>query len=1329
MKPLNHLPVTWRVSGACCTLIQFVIKSRVKSRGAQAHRLLSRDKKVRRSLVATMPRAKSGQCLQPGYPLWITASEWNARWRPEEPFEEEFQEQPLHSARRMLMNYFVFYPAEIADWVPESDRTTWYLNTTGSLTLLHLRDKVETYMCSTSTQRGSEDWMRELFTETWTGADVSGAPQGRRSSIIISEVPDTNDEDDDNDDDDIDDVQHAVASGDDVDLSAIDDDNPPVDKMNEVKSGAEPGTSSNMDVDDLVQQYGELGEMIAKRQEKVQTLDEKAKAIENDLRPQFNVGIVLNEDLRQAYLGKGDGRSGGGNGNSDDSNGALNPVQAAAAAVATETDDDATLANKLAQRAITLGLANVEAVVKAADGSAAVADEVNLNGKMLETVKVADGSAAVAHTSNPHGKNKMTAAQAMVAEKHERHANSDSDDDWTAPAAAQHEAKVGHKRTMDALRVGNRVGNEEMSDSTIAMVILAKDSTAPGLGAEPSDPNGDRSVVWLQNHHLAVNVGESTSKWRVFVMEHGESSFCAKEIFAGLGLLRPGASPMLLASAPICRYKEALSRNGKAGIPGDEIDLMLATTWTGQMRGHAMMSSVIRGINEVVTLKSVGSHPYVVLTFLQCFTHSATFYKDEAWLLDNYPHLVSLLHQPAAIVMAHDGTETHACHHGKAYYRLLLAQVEDMAPGTKDQIFTKGKGALLQKVNSLIKDEKECHANEASMLFDHDAEGRPIVSFKLLAKMQWATDVFKEESGYQGSVSASMPVQQSSQGSAAAPSKFGHRPAASSPAPGARSPAVASTSKSSIKSSSGSMSTQAGALSQVSIVRKKSGSSRAAKKRGLSSLAPLQPPRACNDGGEDDGEHEGDDSSLVASVASWIESFQGSPTQSEDVSEVLKRTKETADARFAKTKDAGLVSQYITQRTSWLVNGPWAKKLTEMVMKSLRAVTLDELRTIELSAQSYYEDLVSALNVLTSTNQKFNPDYNPRGAQKNTLEKNYTAVKHALAKAKTRLNDEQAESRKRSRGATPPLPLPLVPLLQSAVPTDALVQAITQITQVAQTAIAEGAKKSRTEAPSGMDGKVRELEMKLEMNQKLSEQNRQHGEHMEQLQKELEKGRIELARLDARQKAQAEMKDELKESQKAHFDSSTRASCFQGAMMMQYAGLGATSGTMSHSGMGAQQGMAALLGFPQSAQPLSLGFSQSTSGPSMQPSPKPSPNRFPQLQHKGPNETSSMPIQHNLTPDVALAVQCLMEEVEKTIRACLLTQNYDGPAKLQKGTNVIKELVQKIAGLNDELTEHIKRREFLDCDKTKQELDKTMLLLDAQMVELREMLHQLHQIL
>ena len=103
-----------------------------------------------------------------------------------------------------------------------------------------------------------------------------------------------------------------------------------------------------------------------------------------------------------------------------------------------------------------------------------------------------------------------------------------------------------------------------------------------------------------------------------------------------------------------------------------------------------MVSSVILGINEVVTLKPVGAHGYVVLTFLQCFTHDATFKQDEAWLLDNYPHLVSLLYKPAAIVMAHDGMEKR---------RLLLANVEDMAPGkTKTKSSRKGKAFFSRRL-------------------------------------------------------------------------------------------------------------------------------------------------------------------------------------------------------------------------------------------------------------------------------------------------------------------------------------------------------------------------------------------------------------------------------------------------------------------------------------------------------------------------------------------------------------------------------------------------------------------------------------------------------
>ena len=62
------------------------------------------------------------------------------------------------------------------------------------------------------------------------------------------------------------------------------------------------------------------------------------------------------------------------------------------------------------------------------------------------------------------------------------------------------------------------------------------------------------------------------------------------------------------------------------------------------------------------------------------------------------------------------------------------------------------------------------------------------------------------------------------------------------------------------------------------------------------------------------------------------------------------------------------------------------------------------------------------------------------------------------------------------------------------------------------------------------------------------------------------------------------MDAELLKLRQAHFESANQASCLKGAMMMQYAGLGAASGMMSQQGIGAEQGMAALLGFSKSAE-------------------------------------------------------------------------------------------------------------------------------------------------
>ena len=1257
---------------------------------------------------ATMARGKKG-AARPSWPhaQFITLSEWEGRWQPHDNIEEDFNElQGSATARRLLMNYFLFYPEEIEDWVVESDRTRWYLNTTGSLTLLHLRTKVEAYRTTSNVLRRDEDWTLKLFATTWTHSVVEPRWSEDGLSPVVAGVALA--------------VQSASEADDDAqpveddNLSDIDDGDAPMAKPEEINAPVavpegEVDPAKMKDDGSLAEEMGqhdELGDMIAERHKKARMLDEEAKKMKDEYGQVFDVGIRINNLIRKAYLG--DGGSDGGKGNSDNSNGALNPVQAGTVAdqvLVAETDNDATLANKLAQRAITLGLAIVEvgnavpwevktaaSTAAAVNGSAAAASSAVLT---ADEASSAASMAASASSVTSKRKMPMSHAQALAFDSNvalgSKRWSMDSDDEDNDLKKPVNDAQVAYDRTKAALGGSGLQRDEPMYMSTMAMTALALDCSMSTLRVEPSDPNGDRSVVWLQTHHIAVNVA-CKSVWRLFLMEHGDPSFFAKEIFAGLGLLRPGASPMLLASAPVCHYKDVLSRNAKTGIPGDEIDLMLSDL-LAQKRGHAMVSSVILGINEVVTLKPVGAHGYVVLTFLQCFTHDATFKQDEAWLLDNYPHLVSLLYKPAAIVMAHDGMEKR---------RLLLANVEDMAPGTKDQIFTKGKGVLLQKVNHFIKEEKQ-NRDKSSILFDHDACGRPIVSFEQLGKMRWASDVFKEESGYQGSGTASTKPAQlqdvlASQGSSrsagararttaqAHTQPTGPKNAAAPSTSAASSPAVASNFS---KASNASKPT----LVVSAIAKKAAGKPR----RSQSSLAI---PSMVGD--------TLDEGSIVSSLE---EILVGSPTfDSEDIAGSIQRITTFA---MQKSVNFGNVAafDYVKGRTSQLVNGTWKSKLVQMETKAHQALSLDELQTIEQRAQSYYEDLVSAMNVLNSLAQTYSATYEPKGKQAQTLDSHFAAIKRAVEAGKAR------HERKRNRSETPtPSALALLPPPQSAIPGE-LVQAITNIAQMAQLAqSAAEAKRPRTE-DTDAGARVRELEKQIELSKATLAVEAKKNKEMDSLKssfqaqmdaktRELEQLKIENARNTAVVETKTVMDEELLKLRQAHFDSANQASCLKGAMMMQYAGLGAASGMMSQQGIGAEPAMVALLGFSKSAElPL-----------------RAPPSRFPQLDHKAPNESSPMP---GKPPNVDHAVQKLMEDVQKAIKACLAAENYDAPADLKRGTIGINQMVEKIALLNAKLAEEVGSQEFDACAVTKAEIDKAAAKLEEQMNELRMKLNQL----
>ena len=173
------------------------------------------------------------------------------------------------------------------------------------------------------------------------------------------------------------------------------------------------------------------------------------------------VGIRIVESIRMAYLG--DGGSDGGKGNSDNSNGALNPVQAGTVAdqvLVAETDNDATLANKLAQRAITLGLAIVEVgnavpweVKTAASTAAAVNGSAAAASSAVLTAADASSAASTAASASLVTSRKMPMSHAQASAIDSNLAlgskpwSTDSDDEDNDLKKPVNDALVAYDRT------------------------------------------------------------------------------------------------------------------------------------------------------------------------------------------------------------------------------------------------------------------------------------------------------------------------------------------------------------------------------------------------------------------------------------------------------------------------------------------------------------------------------------------------------------------------------------------------------------------------------------------------------------------------------------------------------------------------------------------------------------------------------------------------------------------------------------------------------------------------------------------------------------------
>jgi len=380
--------------------------TRVLHTSCLCHQKSYRNVAWRVACHATMPgRPKRGSrwWAPTGCPAWMTKSEVDVLWKPEDDLEGEFdravaEQGESATARRKLMNYFIFNSTEIADWQEETDRASWYLRTTGSLTLLLLRSKVETYKSATYEERGSEDWMDRLFAASWPSAVAPQAAQsGSEADDHLSGIDDDSPSVANGDDSLVQMETNAVApqaaqspSEADDNLAGNDDDDDEMDTamgaaeheqgtnvLPVSKGGASASssaatwssfahasantpsavasngkapavTTATFDMQGYSIESGktaskmpafqvghctDLEELLASSHKKARLTEALGQEIEVKLKPLMDTGIIINESLRQAWLGdKKEGNAG--KCDSDNINGVSNPEEATTEAVA-----------------------------------------------------------------------------------------------------------------------------------------------------------------------------------------------------------------------------------------------------------------------------------------------------------------------------------------------------------------------------------------------------------------------------------------------------------------------------------------------------------------------------------------------------------------------------------------------------------------------------------------------------------------------------------------------------------------------------------------------------------------------------------------------------------------------------------------------------------------------------------------------------------------------------------------------------------------------------------------------------------------------------------
>ena len=542
--------------------------------------------------------------------------------------------------------------------------------------------------------------------------------------------------------------------------------------------------------------------------------------------------------------------------------------------------------------------------------------------------------------------------------------------DEEAPGVA---AVKGYQRSMAGVANPAIRGTEDATCLNDAMTILAYNCAMPTLGFCPSNPLARGHLGWLMAHHLEVinNLKGGQAKWQCAVSELDMPQYFQQECFTGVARLRED-SPMLLVSTAICMLKDTAdtsrtssTRQTNSELPGDLINIHLLEESTQRM-GRAMRASVSQATFDSVKLKSAGMHPYVVVAFLQIFTHQVTFNTDTQWLLSNCPSLVTLLYKPVAIVMANEMPR-----------RFLLVNVDELLPPTKvqvPQIFKEGSAAIRKMILALIAEEKDKKDANDKLLFRAMGETRPhggyapTVKLDVLSAMPWALKEF-HDSVHTNPVE-SEPIVESKQ-----PKPRSARKAASEQA-------------SSSASSSSSSTTMTVALYQVG------------DKKRSTTLAKADP-------------HSQDDdaASLISELSDALSRSPstGAAVGTQDGAELIDFvTSATNDAidKIELGKASHMdVFEFLSKRTSSLLSTTIPARIEKLLRKVTDAPQLNEqdLSSIKERVDQYERHAIGAVQSMHEAAKMYNPAYKPQTNGAHTkISSAIERVRSAIAEAQNR---------------------------------------------------------------------------------------------------------------------------------------------------------------------------------------------------------------------------------------------------------------------------------------------------------------------------------------